>query len=93
MFLYFVSESPNLTRIQTHHLCIGHVTLIKYKYRQLYDKGKENERTNWFAKFIAMYLSSCTCIDYFSFFLSHVSVWLFAKFTVWFVAILGKIPR
>ena len=28
MFLYFVSESPNLTRIQTHHLPIGHVTLI-----------------------------------------------------------------
>ena len=44
MFLYFVSESPNLTRIQTHHLRIGHVTLIEYKYRQLYDKGKENER-------------------------------------------------
>ena len=42
VFLYFVSESPNLTRIQTHHLPIGHVTLIKYKYRQLYDKGKEN---------------------------------------------------
>ena len=39
--LYFVSESPNFTRIQTHHLLIGHVTLIKYKYRQLYDKGKE----------------------------------------------------
>ena len=30
--------------IQTHHFRIGHVTLIKYKYRQLYDKGKENER-------------------------------------------------
>ena len=41
MFLYFVSESPNLTRIQTHHLPTGHVTLIKYKYRPLYDKGKE----------------------------------------------------
>ena len=36
VFLYFVSESPNLTQIQTHHLRIGHVTLIKYKYRQLY---------------------------------------------------------
>ena len=55
MFLYFVSESPNLTRIQTHHLRIGHVTLIKYKYRQLYDKGKENDRKNGFAKFIAIY--------------------------------------
>ena len=31
--------------------------------------------------------------DYFLVFLSHVSVWLFAKFTVWFVAILGKNPR
>ena len=29
----------------------------------------------------------------FQFFLSHVSVWLLAKFTVWFVAILGKNPR
>ena len=29
-------------------------------------------------------------IDYFSVFLSHVSVWLVAKFNVWFVAILGK---
>ena len=80
-----------------HHLCIGHVTLIKYKYCQLYDKGKEDERKNGFAKFIAMYLS-CTCIsepsiDYFSVFLGHVSVWFFAKFTVWFVAILGKNPR
>ena len=42
VFLYFVSESPNLMRIQTHYFCIGHMTLIKYKYRQLYDKGKEN---------------------------------------------------
>ena len=41
MFLYFVSESPNLTRIQMHHLPIGHMTLIEYKYRQLYDKEKE----------------------------------------------------
>ena len=63
MFLYLVSESPNLTRIQTHHLRIGHVTLIKYKYRQLYDKRKENERKNGFAKFIAMYLLSDTCIS------------------------------
>ena len=29
-------------------------------------------------------------IDYFSVFLSHMSVWLFEKFTVWFIAILGK---
>ena len=42
MFLYFVSESPNLTRIQTHQLPIGNVTLIKYKDRQLYDKGLKN---------------------------------------------------
>ena len=62
MFLFFVSKSPNLTRIQKHHLHIGHVTLIKYKYRQLYDKGKENERKNGFENFIAMYLSSCTCV-------------------------------
>ena len=31
MFLCFVSESPNSTRIQTHHLRIGHVILIEYK--------------------------------------------------------------
>ena len=58
VFLYFVSESPNL-----HHLCICHVTLIKYKYRELYEKVKENERKNGFAKFLAMYLSCCTCIS------------------------------
>ena len=29
----------------------------------------------------------------FQFFLGHVSVWLFANFTVWFAAILGKNPR
>ena len=63
MFLYFVSESPNLTRIQMHHLPIGHVTLIEYKYRQLYDKEKENKSKNGFAKFIVLYLSSCTCIS------------------------------
>ena len=65
VFLYFVSESPNLTRIQTHHLHIGHVTLIKYKYRQLYSTTKERKmkEKNGFAKFIAMYLSSCTCIS------------------------------
>ena len=63
VFLYFVSDSPNLTQIQTHHLRIGHVTLIKYKYRHLYEKVKENERKSGFAKFIATYLSSCTCIS------------------------------
>ena len=56
-----MSESPNLTRIQLHHLCItGHVTLIKFKYLRLYDKEKENGRVNYFAKFIAMYLSIFT---------------------------------
>ena len=56
-----MSESQNLTQIQTHHLRIGHVTLIKYKYRQLYDKGKENERKKWVRKtycnvFIELYM-------------------------------------
>ena len=31
VFLYFASESPNLTRIQTHDLCIGHVALTQGK--------------------------------------------------------------
>ena len=62
-FLCFVSESPNLTRIQTHQLCIGHVTLIKCKYLRLNDEEKETERNNGFAKFIAMHFSSFTCIS------------------------------
>ena len=41
MFLFFVSESPNWTQIQTHHLRIGHVTLIKYKYRNYTTKEKK----------------------------------------------------
>ena len=44
VFLYFVSNSSNLTRIQTHRLRIGHLILIKYKYLRLYDKENENER-------------------------------------------------
>ena len=62
IFLYFVAESLKLTRIQLHHLCIGHVTLTKYKYLRLYDTEKENDRNSHFAKFIAMCLLSFTYI-------------------------------
>ena len=44
VLLYFVSESPNLTRIQTHHLRIGHVTLIKCKYVGFMTWQEENDR-------------------------------------------------
>ena len=40
---------------------------------------------------VHVYLSLVLII--FSIFLSHVPVWLLAKFTVWFVAILSKNPR
>ena len=58
-------------------------------------KKRKNERKNGFVTFTAIYLSSFMCIflpsiDYVSVLLSQVSVWLFAKFTVQFVAILGK---
>ena len=99
MFLYFVSALPNLTLIQTHHLRIGHVTLIKYKYRQPCDKGMEDEKKMGSQNLlqciyrVAHVYPSLVLIIFQFFFVGHVSVWLFAKFTVWFVAILGKNPR
>ena len=92
MFLYFVSELQNLMRIQAHHLRISHVTLIKYKYRQLYDKGRKIKEKMGLQnllfciyRVVHVYLSLVLII--FSVFLSHVCVWLLVKFTVWFVAI------
>ena len=69
-----VSESPNLTRIQTHHLRIGHVTLIKYKYRQLYDKGKVKLKKKWICK------SDCnTFIELHMYILAYY--WIFFSFS------------
>ena len=32
VLLYFMTETLNLTRLYLYHVCIDHVTLIKYKY-------------------------------------------------------------
>ena len=46
VFLYFMSESLNLTRIKLQRLCIDHVALMKHKYLRLCEKEKENYRKN-----------------------------------------------
>ena len=69
MFLIF---RVRITKLDAN-LLFGHVAVIKCKYLQLYDKVAENERRNGCNIFIKLYLYILA---------SHVSVGLFAKFTV-----------